>query len=169
MDHLEIARQLKINAKVYKGLFTDLNEEEYLWREEDNKWSLLEVLCHLRDEELEDWQTRTKFILDEIEGDPPPIHPEAWVKERNYQSENFLLALEEFLKRRNQSIQWLETVQEPNWTLAYEHPKLGVQSARLFLENWLAHDYLHIRQINKIKYNYLKKDARESLSYAGEW
>jgi hypothetical protein len=39
----------------------------------------------------------------------------------------------------------------------------------MFLHNWLAHDYLHIRQIIRIKYDYLKKTSGEILLYAGEW
>jgi hypothetical protein len=42
-------------------------------------------------------------------------------------------------------------------------------SARLFLHNWLAHDYLHIRQINRLKFAYLKAHSDISLDYAGAW
>ncbi len=169
MNHLEIAEQLKSNAQVFKFLFVDLSKEQLLWKEAENKWSLLEILCHLRDEEKEDWQTRTKHALNNSEGDPPPINPEAWVKERNYQGESFEDVLEEFLKRRNQSVQWLQSLKNPNWSNYYEHPKLGTQTAQMFLENWLAHDYMHIRQINRIKYLHFNSKANEDLSYAGEW
>jgi hypothetical protein len=42
-------------------------------------------------------------------------------------------------------------------------------TARSFLTNWLAHDYLHLRQILRIKHHYLKTESGESLSYAGAW
>jgi hypothetical protein len=42
-------------------------------------------------------------------------------------------------------------------------------TAMLFLSNWLAHDYLHIRQIIKLKFDYLEKMTGEGLSYAGDW
>jgi hypothetical protein len=39
----------------------------------------------------------------------------------------------------------------------------------MIFANWLAHDYLHIRQILRLKYEYLKSISEEDLSYAGEW
>ncbi len=44
-----------------------------------------------------------------------------------------------------------------------------MMSAQLFLNNWLAHDLLHIRQILSIKFNYLKENTEEPLNYAGDW
>jgi len=42
-------------------------------------------------------------------------------------------------------------------------------TASMFFSNWLAHDYLHIRQITRLKYDYLKQLTNEDLSYAGTW
>jgi hypothetical protein len=33
----------------------------------------------------------------------------------------------------------------------------------------MAHDLLHIRQITKLKYDYLKYLSGQGLSYAGDW
>ena len=77
--------------------------------------------------------------------------------------------LERFLNEREESIQWLETLTNPPWDNAHLHPKLGPMSASLFLNNWLAHDYLHIRQITKLKYDRLKAISGENLDYAGNW
>lgn len=42
-------------------------------------------------------------------------------------------------------------------------------SAKLFLTNWLAHDYLHIRQVNRMRYLYLKTQTGIPLDYAGDY
>jgi hypothetical protein len=42
-------------------------------------------------------------------------------------------------------------------------------SAGMLLANWLAHDYLHFRQITKLKYDYIKYRTGEDLAYAGTW
>ena len=47
--------------------------------------------------------------------------------------------------------------------------KMGPLSARFFLENWLAHDFLHMRQINRRKYEYLRAHVGNALDYAGDW
>ena len=44
-----------------------------------------------------------------------------------------------------------------------------IDSAKQFLNNWLAHDYHHIRQINAIQYDFLKSSSGEALNYAGKW
>ena len=77
--------------------------------------------------------------------------------------------LNEFLEERDQSVNWLRSLVNPKWDNAYEHPKFGKMTAKMFLANWLAHDYLHIRQILNVKFEYLKKDSGETLIYAGGW
>ncbi len=46
---------------------------------------------------------------------------------------------------------------------------MGTITAGMFLYSWLAHDYLHIRQITKIKYDYLGITAPDNIAYAGNW
>jgi hypothetical protein len=55
------------------------------------------------------------------------------------------------------------------WHNTHIHPQLGTVTASMFLSNWLAHDYLHIRQINELKYLYFKQKTDESLEYVGNW
>jgi hypothetical protein len=42
-------------------------------------------------------------------------------------------------------------------------------SAEMFLANWLAHDFLHVRQIIATRFHYLSHTTGESLGYAGNW
>ena len=42
-------------------------------------------------------------------------------------------------------------------------------SAKLFLTNWLDHDYLHIRQIIRYQYQCLKEQTHIDLQYAENW
>ncbi|HAP01497.1 MAG TPA: hypothetical protein DCQ93_06175 [Bacteroidetes bacterium] len=83
--------------------------------------------------------------------------------------QNFEERVLAFLAERKNSIAWLRSLENPNWENAYIHPKVGAVRASLLLSNWLAHDYLHIRQITKLKYDYLKSTCGEKLDYAGEW
>jgi hypothetical protein len=77
--------------------------------------------------------------------------------------------LKSFLSEREKSIIWLQSLNNVNWDLAFEHSKLGRLTAKHFLTNWLAHDYLHIKQILRLKYDYLKYQSGENLDYAGIW
>jgi hypothetical protein len=169
MDHTEIINGLKGNRNVFKELLQDLKEEQYLWKSSPEKWCLLEIVCHLFDEEREDFRARTKHLLETPSEKLPSIDPQGWVETRSYLQQSYADKLKDFLIEREQSVKWLQTLSNPKWKNTYEHPVLGKMTAEMFLANWLAHDYLHIRQITKLKYDYLKNLSNEDLNYAGNW
>jgi hypothetical protein len=169
MNHNKIIQELIRNKLVFNELLTGLTDKEFLWKQNSDKWCLLEIICHLYDEEREDFRTRTKQVLESPELPLPKIDPVGWVIERKYLQQNFSEKLKDFLSEREQSVKWLQSLKNPKWENAYNHPKLGKMTAKLILANWLAHDYLHIRQITKLKYDHLKSKSDEDLSYAGNW
>ena len=162
-----IITQLKKNKTVFAGLLIDLSIKECIWKYNPKKWCLLEVICHLVDEEIEDFRTRVKTTLETPCVLPPPIDSVGWVKQRNYIDQNFQRKVKEFLTERTKSIAWLLTLENPKWNNSYHHQKSGTLSAHLFLSNWLAHDYLHIRQILNIKFEYLKHISGQKKNHAG--
>ncbi len=169
MDEAKITRGLSDNKHVFKELLLGIPEEMYLWKPNPEKWCLLEIVCHLYDEERDDFRARTKHILETPAKPLPPIDPEGWVTSRNYLQQNYAEKLNGFLYEREQSVHWLHTLSNPNWGNVYDHAIFGKITAKMFLANWLAHDYLHFRQITKLKYDYLKQLSNEDLDYAGEW
>ena len=169
MNHSEMIKELLKNRGVFRDLLSGTEKDQYLWKPEPGKWCLLEVVCHLYDEEREDFRPRLKHTLKTSDLPMPEIDPMAWPKERNYLESDFEGMLDKFLLERLQSGEWLSELKSPEWTNAYLHPKLGLMSAEMFLANWLAHDYLHIRQVVKLKHAFLKTHLKINLSYAGEW
>jgi hypothetical protein len=169
MNYDQTINQLAANASVFKSLLTGLPREEYLWKSEPGKWCLLEIVCHLYDEEREDFRARTRLVLETPETALPLFDPVAWVLQRKYMEQDYSVKLSQFIKEREQSVEWLRSLKDPKWDNAYAHPKFGDMTAKMFLANWLAHDYMHMRQILYVKFQYLKKDSGETLTYAGDW
>ncbi|HUS01375.1 MAG TPA: DinB family protein [Chitinophagaceae bacterium] len=169
MNTKYIIEELKRNKIVFKELLENLDQEVYLWKPLPEKWNLLEVLCHLHDEEREDFRARVKHTLEHPELPLTPIDPAGWVTERKYAGQDYDAALEIFLTERDNSVEWLNTLNDPKWDNTHKHPKLGDLTAGMFFTSWLAHDYLHIKQITKIKYDYFKEMSGDKISYAGEW
>lgn len=169
MDYNKAIEELSRNKDVFKELLTGLQKETYLWKQNPEKWCLLEIVCHLYDEEREDFRTRVKHVLETPHIPPPLFNPIIWVTERKYIEQDYNSKLTSFLTEREKSIKWLQSLQNPNWENAYNHSKFGEMSAKMFFTNWLAHDYLHIRQILNLKFDYLKNLSNESLEYAGNW
>ena len=157
------------NLETFETLLNKIDKQQLAWKQEPQKWNLIEVICHLYDEEREDFRARLKLVLETPDKPFTAIDPQGWVTERNYARQNFETMLQMFIQERKNSIDWLTSLKSPGWDNVQIHPKLGSMSAKLILANWLAHDYLHIRQITKLKYDYLKNLSHENLSYAGDW
>jgi hypothetical protein len=98
-----------------------------------------------------------------------PIDPVGWVTARRYAEQDYDTTLERFLSERDDSIAWLNTLTDPKRENFHKHPTLGDMSGEMFFASWLAHDYLHIKQITKIKYDHFKSVVGDKISYAGEW
>lgn len=169
MDRTYCIDQLSQHRRVFESLFSTASEEDTLWKPAPEKWCLLEVACHLYDEEREDFRARLKHVLDTPELPMPKIDPQAWVTERKYKAQDFNDMAGKFLAERDASLAWLRGLHEPKWTNAYMHPKVGPVSADLLLVNWVAHDLLHLRQIIKLRYDRLPTITKEPLDYAGSW
>ena len=120
-----IIKALDNNKQVFQGLFTGVQEDVFRWKPLPDKWNLLEILCHLYDEEREDFRARVKSVLNNPALPLNPINPVAWVEERQYASQNYKEKLSSFLSEREQSIEWLTSLPSPQWSNIYQHPKLG--------------------------------------------
>ena len=164
-----IINLLAQNEATFKGLLENTTPEEYTWRPAPNKWNLLEILCHLYDEEREDFRARIDSVITNHAQVFTPIDPQGWVTARKYAEQDFEKILQQFVAERKKSILWLNELVVSDWHSAYQHATFGPMSAAFLLSNWLAHDYLHIRQITRYKYEYLRSISSESLNYAGAW
>ncbi len=161
--------QLERNKDVFKSHFEQIPEGLIKWKPDQKKWSLLEIVCHLYDEELEDFRSRLRHVANTPDLKMPPIDPEGWVVDRNYAAQDFEKKVSDFLLEREQSIAWLRNLDVSVFENAYAHPKYGPLTGRFFLSNWLAHDYLHMRQILSNKYSFLEMKGGAGLLYAGGW
>ena len=163
------ADRLSANLRVFDHFLRDVSAEQAAWRPGPDAWSMLEVVCHLYDEEREDFRMRLRSTLEDPSQPWPPIDPRGWVLARGYASREYRVMLDRFLAERAASIVWLRDLQHP--ALENER-KLGEFTIRAgdLLAAWLAHDFLHLRQINERHYGYAAKAAEPySVIYAGDW
>jgi hypothetical protein len=168
MDHDLIIGQLSQHESTLKVITEAMSAAQAVWKPCPTAWSVLEIINHMVDEERDDFRTRLKLALENPEATWPPIDPEGWARERNYNERDLKQSLSNFYNERQSSIAWLKGLDSPDWKSAGKHPKLGSMSAELVLANWLAHDLLHIRQIIGVQWAYLASTvAPISLDYAG--
>ncbi|MBU1700388.1 MAG: DinB family protein [Candidatus Eisenbacteria bacterium] len=162
--------RMESNADVIKHLVHGVPAAQAAWKPAPDKWSLLEVMVHLLDEEREDFRVRVDILLNRP-GDPwPPINPTGWVTEREYAKRDLEVSLLEFLEERSHSVAWLRSLPSPAWDNFDKHPIAGKITAGDIFSSWVAHDFLHIRQLTRLHFNYLQDQVDpHSLEYAGDW
>jgi hypothetical protein len=141
------------------------------WKPQGGAWSILEVVRHLLDEEVEDFRKRVMLTLARPEWDWPRIDPEGWALERKYNEASLDDAAAKFAAERASSVKWLRSASpEADWSQAHKHPQIGPIRAGDLLTSWAAHDALHLRQIAKRMFQIAERDGEGfSSRYAGEW
>jgi hypothetical protein len=116
-------------------------------REGENRWSPLEILAHLLDEEREDFRPRAQAAA---AGRPIErgIAPEKWAIERSYNDMDPEHVLGDFESERARSCRWLADLDVERLEAALEHPELGRMRCGDFVAAWRMHDLLHLRQLS---------------------
>lgn len=170
IDLLDLSARFERNAETIRSIVDGVPADEAQWHPQPAKWSLLDVTCHLLDEEREDFRQRIDYTLHRPNDEWPPIDPEGWVTSRDYASRDLSETLTAFLDERRRSIEWLRALENPDWEISRTHPAGFTLRAGDLLHSWLAHDYLHIRQLTKLRFDYAAGlFAPYSSLYAGEW
>ncbi|MFN2533297.1 MAG: DinB family protein, partial [Pyrinomonadaceae bacterium] len=88
MDLDHVIERMTANARIFESLTQGLTTEQARWKPAPDKWSILEVVNHLYDEEREDFRQRLHLVLTDAALNWPPIAPQQWVTARAY-SERF--------------------------------------------------------------------------------
>lgn len=169
MTAKELSIELYKNQQIITALLTDVHSDFINYQYDENTWSPLIVICHLVDEEKDDFRARIQHIIAYPDAPPPPIDPEGWVKTRDYASQNFLSKLAEWNTERRASLEYLETIDIDDYQKGFDHIHFGRFTVSSMMDNWLAHDLLHIRQLTRIRYRYLLHRSKHGIEYAGIW
>jgi hypothetical protein len=120
-----------------------------LWkkRPRPDEWSLLEIICHLRDVDREVNKPRLQKVLNENDPFIPGEDTDPWAQERGYIDQNGLEALQQFIIARLEMLDMLETVKTEEWQRPARHAFFGRTTLAELVNIIAQHDRLHIRQI----------------------
>lgn len=167
-----ITRRLSATAPMLRGMCAGLDADDARWKPADGSWSILEVVCHLADEESEDFRARLERTLRDPTEPWPPLDLDRVAERRGYNAMDLADTVERFARDRGRSVAWLRGMErvEIDWSRAHKHPTIGHITAAMLLSSWAAHDALHLRQIAKRLFELAVRDGGgASTAYAGEW
>jgi hypothetical protein len=170
MNSDALIRRLSALPRALEPLLNSITRKEAQWKPPSGAWSILEIVNHLADEEVDDFRRRLELTHFSPGEAWPPIDPEGWARERRYNERELGESMTRFVAERRKSLAWLAGIGDVDWTKAYEHPKFGAITAGTLLGSWVAHDTLHLRQMAKRLYELSALDAApHPIEYAGAW
>jgi hypothetical protein len=169
MEFNSLYQELVNSTEMIRALLLGITQDEARVKPNAESWSILEVVCHLYDEEREDFREHLDFILHRPSEEWHRIDPMGWVTERKYNEQNFIEMQGRFFAERGQSLEGLQGLSETDWETTYTS-QFGSMKAGDMFASWVAHDNLHIRQLVELRRNWIERITQPyDIQYAGDW
>jgi len=177
MESSTLFQELVNSTGMLRALMAGITQDEAQIKPDPESWSILEVVCHLYDEEREDFREHLDFILSTSlkaglhrqNDEYHVIDPQGWVRERHYNEQSFAGMQEKFFAEREHSLEWLSGLHDPNWETTYTSQYGSVSAGEMFA-CWVAHDNLHIRQLVELRRGRIERITQPyDIQYAGDW
>ena len=165
----KVIKQLRVNAEIVRALVEPISDEQANWKPDEETWNMKDVMEHVYNEERIDFRKHLKEMFSD-----PPQPWGAFRHEELISVKSCHQALEIFLSERQASLDWLQSLKSPNWEVESQ-ATFGPDEVLTFkagdvLGSWVAHDFLHIRQMNELLYAWNAQQVSPySVRYAGGW
>jgi uncharacterized damage-inducible protein DinB len=115
-------------------------------------WSVLEIICHVRDYQ-EIFFERIRLM---VEQEHPTLKPydeaarQALVIERHYQQQNLHDVYDDYCRMRERLIHYLTDLKPDQWQRVGLHPILGEDDVSVEVFHTISHDLDHTEQIGRV-------------------
>ncbi len=143
-----ISSRFRGHAGALATLVRELTNDEWKRRPAPGEWAPVEIVCHLRDVEIEVNRPRLAAFS---AAEPPhltALDTDLWAEERDYLSQSGPEALNGFLEARVALLQELEDLTENEWGRPALHSLLGPTSLLELMGISTDHDLLHLAQMH---------------------
>lgn len=150
-DKERLLSNLKSLPNELEDLLKDLDEETLRWRPIPNKWSVKEIMCHLRDMERLAYLARYRRILTEDNPLLPNVDQDRLAFEEDYINQNAQAALGEFKRLRRETVETLQNTPVEYWNRRGEHETDGPMTIeQLVVRQIKGNDMNHLVQMKDI-------------------
>jgi hypothetical protein len=130
------------------ALLAGLDRDAWRARPVPAEWAPVEIVCHLRDEETEDFGARVRVVFDGGAAFAR-IDPARWADERRYRDADPEEALAALRERRAATLAFIGALAAAPERLLRAVPlgRAGTLSGLDLVSAWVAHDRLHLAQL----------------------
>lgn len=143
----EMIDALKSTPETLKGFLSQISvSEARSARGGDENWSIVEVICHLRDAEEISLQ-RMQAMRDQDHPKITGYDQEVLARERNYNEADLPTALHAFIAFREHHIAALSALSSEGWDRSGEHNEFGRITIFAHTLHKVSHDAIHCAQI----------------------
>jgi FMN phosphatase YigB (HAD superfamily) len=111
------------------------------------EWSPVEVLCHLRDVDLEVNLPRLLKVITERNPFLSGQDTDPWAEARKYHLQDGMQALRSFTKARLEMLGLLENLSLEDWNRPARHAIFGPTNLRELVNINAGHDIIHVQQV----------------------
>jgi hypothetical protein len=146
-QHLELIEALRSTPETLKGLLSQTTvEQARSAKGGDENWSVVEVICHLRDAEEISLQ-RVQIMRDQDQPEIARYDQLVLARERKYREDDPYAALEAFADFRERHAAVLSTLSVEDWQRSAEFAAFGQMTIFAHTVHKLYHDTIHCAQI----------------------
>ena len=114
---------------------------------DEKSWCITEILCHLRDVDLEVHIPRFEMLRDNPSPFLTAIDADSWAEERNYHKQDGQQALQDFINVRKRLIALASNLPDIVGNKVIRHTIFGPTSLNEIMRIAARHDRLHIQQM----------------------
>lgn len=141
---------MRLTCEILGHILRDVsNERARALRDGPEGWSIVEIVCHLRDFE-EIFHNRARMMLEQDHPHLPAYDHEAMAIERAYQSQSLEEAYGTLRASRENFARFFETMTPDQWARGGVHPERDSFSMTDALMQVSAHDLDHLEQIARV-------------------
>ena len=138
---------LKTTPVVVQTLTTHCPRPDWRKRPIEGEWSLLEIMCHLRDLEAEVNLPRFELLGNSVNPFIPGVDSDRWAAERHYNEQDESNIYADFCSSRSKLLRVVRPYTSDDWQMPLRHSFFG-PTTRLELAKFIAaHDQDHVQQI----------------------
>jgi FMN phosphatase YigB (HAD superfamily) len=139
--------RLRANVAAMTTLTQDLDHDLWYRQPAKAEWSPAEILCHLRDVEVEVTQPRFDLILSESEPFVSAVDVDPWAEERNYSDQSGSDALQTLIEARLALLEKMQDLESSAWERPARHALLGPTTLAEVVSVAAEHEVLHLAQL----------------------